>query len=104
MKRCILITFFICLFALPKMGLASSLSLSPDSGTFLTENTFNVSVLLDTEGKSINALQVFLTFPPDKLQIISPSTGSSIVNVWTVPPKFNNTAGTVSLEGGIPGG
>lgn len=108
MKRYILyyifVAFLFYLFILPKTGLASSLSLNPNSGTFLAGNTFNVNLLLDTKGKSINALQVFLAFPPDKLQVVSPSTGASIIDVWTVPPKFNNFAGTVSLEGGIPRG
>jgi hypothetical protein len=103
MKRYIFITFFYLLI-LPNVSLASSLSLSPEMGTFFTGDTFRVSVLLDTEGKSVNATQVFLTFPPDKLQVVSPSTGSSIIGVWTVSPKFNNVTGTVSLEGGIPGG
>ena len=60
--------------------------------------------MLDTKGKSINAMQVSLYFPSDKLQVVSPSTGKSIIGVWTVPPKFNNSAGTISFEGGIPGG
>jgi len=104
MKRYIFVVFLFYLFSLPNIGQASSLFLSPDSGTFLTGSTFNVSVLLDTKGKSVNALQVFLTFPPDKLQVVSPSSGASIIDVWTVPPKFNNITGTVSLEGGIPRG
>ena len=104
MKRYIFfIVLFICLL-IPESSFASTLSLSPSAGTFSVGSTFNVSVLLDTKGKSINALQVFLTFPSDKLQVVSPSTGQSIVGVWTAPPKYNNTLGTVSLEGGIPGG
>lgn len=104
MKRYIFIVIFFILIFIPSLSLASLISISPDSGTFSVGNTFNVSVLLDTEGKSINALQVFLSFPPDKLQVVSPSAGASIIDVWTVPPKFNNVAGTVNLEGGIPGG
>ncbi|HBG68886.1 hypothetical protein A2W67_02755 [Candidatus Nomurabacteria bacterium RIFCSPLOWO2_02_40_28] len=104
MKRYIFIIFLLYLVFLPKASLASSVFLNPDSGVFSVGNTFSVSVLLDTEGKSVNALQVFLSFPPDKLQVVSPSTGSSVVDVWTVPPKFNNIAGTINLEGGIPGG
>lgn len=102
--RYLFFSFLFILFFLPKVGFASTVSLTPDSGTFSVGNTFTVSVLLDTKGKSVNALQVFLAFPPDKLQVVSPSTGSSIVDVWTVPPRYNNVTGTVDLEGGIPGG
>lgn len=91
-------------FFVPFSSHASSLSISPASGTFSVGSTFNVSLLLDTKGKSINALQAFLSFPPDKLQIVSPSIGQSIIGVWTVAPKFNNSRGTLDLRGGIPGG
>src|SRR5882724_1642712 len=95
--------FFIVLlfiFFIPKVSWATSLSVTPTSGTFFVGSTFDVSLLLDTKGKSINALTVSLSFPPDKLQVISPSLGQSIVGVWTIPPKFNNNNGTVNLEGG----
>ncbi len=95
---------FSVLFFSPNISLASSVYIGPATGTFSVGDTFTASVLLDTQGKSINALQIFLTFPPDKLQVVSPSTGQSVVDVWTVPPKYNNAQGTVDLEGGIPGG
>jgi len=104
MKRYVLIISILALFLLPYVSSASSLSLSPSSGTFSVGSTFDVVVLLDTKGKSINAMQVSLSFPADKLQVASPSTGKSIIDVWTVPPKYNNSAGTISFEGGIPGG
>ena len=83
---------------------ASTLYLNPASGNYTVGSTFNVSVLLNTAGESINALTASLSFPPDKLQVVAPSAGSSIIGVWTVPPKFNNALGTVDLEGGIPRG
>src|SRR3989344_607069 len=104
MKRYIFLLILFFFLFLPKISLATSLSVSPVSGTFSVGSTFNVSVLLDTEGKSINALTVFLTFPPDKLQVVSPSVGRSIIDVWTVPPKFNNAKGTIEFAGGIPKG
>lgn len=100
----IFLLFSLILPVLPKTAWASSLSINPPNGNFAVGSTFDVSVVLDTKGKSINALQIFLSFPPDKLQVISPSAGQSIVDVWTAPPEFNNILGTVKLEGGIPGG
>src|SRR5258708_93009 len=104
MKRHIFITLLSVFLLAPNVGLASSLFVNPVSGTFSVGSTFDVSILLDTQGKSINALQVYLQFPPDKLQVVSPSTGRSIVDVWTVPPKYDNNSGQIDLEGGIPGG
>lgn len=107
MRHTILFRFFIFLFLLlfiPKVIFASSLSLSPSTSNLKVGSTFDVNVLLDTQGRSINAMQIFLSFPPNLLEVISPSFGSSVVNLWTASPKFDNNLGTVELEGGIPNG
>ena len=83
---------------------AAVLSVSPTSGTFSVGSTYSVSVFLDTEGKEVNVIDLGLRFPSDKFQVISPSTGQSIIEVWTSPPRFNNQAGEIKLQGGIPGG
>ncbi len=96
--------FIFTFYFLPLISSASTLSISPAAGSFSVGSTFNVSLLLDTKGKAINALQSFISFPADKLQVVSPSIGQSIIGVWTVSPKFNNNTGTLDLRGGIPGG
>lgn len=88
----------------PAVADAATLSLSPGSGAFEAGSTFEVSVFLNTEGKTINALHIALDFPADKIQLVSSPPGESIVALWVTPPKFNNTAGRVELQGGIPGG
>ncbi len=83
---------------------AATLSVSPASGTFTVGSTFDVSVFLNTEGQSVNAMRTFLSFPPDRLQLISKGIGPSIISVYTSPPRFDNQAGIVDLQGGVPGG
>ena len=83
---------------------AAVLTLNPVSGSFSVGSTFDVPLFLNTENESVNVIEVSLSFPPDKLQLVSPSTGRSIVSVWTAPPTFNNQTGRISLQGGIPGG
>ena len=95
---------FVALLLFPHTADAAAFLLSPTSGTFTVGSTFDVQILLDTNGESINALDVSLRFPPDKLQLVSPKTSLSIISVWTSQPKFNNQNGTVRLQGGIPGG
>lgn len=102
-----LISLFLVLWALitPTKLFAlqgASLYLSPASGTFTVGSTFTVSVILDTNGHSINALEASLAFPADKLQVVSPTLGSSVISVWTNQPKFDNQNGTLSFQGGIP--
>ena len=99
--------FFFILFLFLFLGTeakAATFFVSPSTGTFTVDSTFDVSILLNTEGQSINALEVSLIFPQDKLQIVSPVTSQSIITVWTAQPKFNNQTGRTDLQGGVPGG
>lgn len=83
---------------------AAKLKITPSTASFAVDSTFDISVMLDTEGESINAIDVELKFPPEKLQLVSPKTSQSIISVWTSQPKFNNQTGVITLQGGIPGG
>ncbi|MDP4007104.1 MAG: cohesin domain-containing protein, partial [bacterium] len=95
---------FAALIGIAAPAKAVTISIGPPSGTFTVGSTFDVSLFLNTEGKPINAIGVSLDFPADKLQVVSPSAGQSIIGVWTATPTFNNQAGKVTLQGGIPGG
>jgi hypothetical protein len=88
----------------PARAESASLFLTPNTGSFVVDSTFEVSVYLDTQGESINTIELNIKFPPDKLQLVSSSTGKSIIGIWTSQPKYNNQAGTIYLVGGIPGG
>lgn len=96
------VSCFAFCFSLPAQ--AAILYVEPGGGTFTVGSTFDVSLFLNTEGESINTLATFLSFPSDKLQLVSPSAGKSIISLWTSPPKFNNASGLIELQGGIPGG
>ncbi len=80
----------------------AALFLSPAAGSFVVGSTLDVSVILDTKGAAINTIEVELLFPPDKLQIASPSVGQSIVQLWPAPPAFSNREGRIYFVGAIP--
>ncbi|MBI2035863.1 MAG: hypothetical protein HYT12_04280 [Candidatus Liptonbacteria bacterium] len=80
----------------------SSLRIGPSSGAFTVGGTFNVSVFLETAGESINAVDTYILFPPDKLQVVSPSAGKSIIEIWTAQPSYDNQNGRIHFQGGIP--
>jgi len=82
----------------------AKLFLSPSTGNFLVGSTFDVSIIVDTDYAPINTVKVDLKFPPDKLQIVSPSSGKSFIAIWLKQPAYSNAAGTVSFAGGIPEG
>jgi len=65
-------------------------------------STFDVSVIINTQGEAVNTIEVELKFPADKLQIANPSLGKSIVQLWPSPPVFDNRSGKIYFIGGIP--
>ena len=94
----------VCWSFLPAPALAAKLLLSPSSGTFTVGSTFDVKLFLNTEGQPVNTVSTVLDFPADKLQLVSPTIGQSVISVWTAQPIFNNQTGTIRLTGGIPNG
>ncbi len=83
---------------------AATLKVSPSTGVYTAGTPFSVSVVLNTEGKSVNAADGKLTFNTRELQVVSVTRASSIFNLWTEEPTFSNSAGTVSFGGGSPTG
>lgn len=78
--------------------------LSPRTGSFVEGSTFQVPILVNTRGASINGIEIRLNYDKNKLSIMSPSSGTSIVGVWAEPPKYDNTKGTASYVGVVPSG
>jgi hypothetical protein len=120
MKRFVKILILFCVFLFSALGPASyaqtisidasglvpraELFLSPRSGSFVEGATFDVPILLDSKGNNINGIEVRVSFDKNKLTIIKPSSGKSIIGVWIEPPKYDNTNGTASYVGVVPDG
>lgn len=99
------LAFTVFLFlTLPFFAKASgaSLYLSPGAGSFFVGSIFDVSIFVNTGGEDVNAVEVNLEFDPLKLQVASPSTGKSFIEVWVSQPTYSNRKGKMSFMGGIP--
>lgn len=81
---------------------AASLFVGPATGFYTVGDTFTVSLFLSTGGQAVNAIEANLRFPPDKLQVVTPSTGKSLIQVWVDQPSYSNTEGTLRFQGAIP--
>jgi len=81
---------------------AADLYMTPASGSYSVGDTFKVSLYVDTKNVPINTVEAYLSFPNDLLTVTSVSKANSILNFWVQEPTFSNTAGTVSLSGGLP--
>jgi len=79
---------------------SASLYLSPASGSFLVGSTFSVSVFVNTEENEINAVWAELKFPPEILQVTSPTAGTSFIAEWLTPPNYSNERGIISFRNG----
>ena len=88
----------------PIDSLAASLSITPATGVYTTGKTFTVSVVVNTDGKSINAADGTLSFNPKELTVVGVGRGSSIFSLWTAEPTFSNAGGTITFSGGLPSG
>src|SRR3989344_9334468 len=77
---------------------------SPTTETVIVDSEFTVSVFLDTGKNSINTVELNISFPPDKLNVIKPAGPQSLIALWVVPPSYSNTEGKISLNGIIPNG
>jgi len=82
----------------------STLFFSPRTATILEGSTMDVSVYINTQNTSVNAIRLNIKFDPTKLAIVRPSNSHSIIGIFIDPPKFSNTDGTMNLSGIIPNG
>lgn len=98
---CLSVFFF---FAFVTHANAATLKLNPATGVYGVGKTFTVSVVLNTDGKPVNAADGAISFNPRELLVTGVSRGSSIFNLWTEEPTFSNSVGTVSFGGGSPAG
>lgn len=91
--------FFNCLSAL-----AAELYLETSKNQYYTDETFVVDIRINVEHKeSINAVECYLEFPNDILEVKDFSTGNSILT-FIESPKIDQQKGLISFIGIIPGG
>src|SRR3989344_4383466 len=94
------VIFIFALFILaPLSAHAATLNFSPPSGSYNVGSTFSVNVTVESVGQAMNAVSGVVSFPWDKLEVVSISKQGSILSLWPADPSFSNSAGTVSFEG-----
>lgn len=64
-------------FFIATPALASTLSLSPGGGSISTGGTTYVQVRLNTGGESVNGVSAYLSYPADKVDVVSVSYGGA---------------------------
>lgn len=79
--------------------LAATAYFSPASGSYSVGSILSTSVFISSADQAMNAASGVISFPPDKLEVVSLLKSASIFSLWVQEPSFSNTAGTVNFEG-----
>ncbi|MDO8524600.1 MAG: cohesin domain-containing protein [bacterium] len=88
-----------CLLFISSCVQAASLSFSPSAGSYTVGNTFSVNVYVSSADQAMNAASGAVSFPADKLEVVSLSKVGSVFSLWVQEPSFSNTSGVANFEG-----
>ena len=100
-KLLVAASFMLMLFSIYSVTHASgaSLYLSPSANSSKIGQSFTATVFVSSAEQAMNAAQGTISFPADKLSVVSLSKSGSVVSLWIQEPSFSNSSGTVSFEG-----
>ncbi len=82
-----------------KTANAASLYFSPSAGAQTVGNTLSTNVYVGSSDQVMNAASGVISFPKDKLEVVSLSKNNSIFSLWVQEPSFSNTTGIINFEG-----
>ncbi|MFH1162333.1 MAG: hypothetical protein V1696_03645 [Candidatus Jorgensenbacteria bacterium] len=97
--KLLVVLSFILVFFRVEAASAATLFLSPATGSYDSGQTFSVGVFVASKDAAMNAASGVISFPQDKLEILSLSRTGSIMSLWAQEPSFSNAVGTVNFEG-----
>lgn len=73
--------------------------MSPAGGAYSVNDKINVTIVVNTEGQAINAVDGIIGFDPSVLQVTGISKSNSIVNLWVQEPSYSNSVGNITFGG-----
>ena len=102
-----IVTLFIAFCALFFLSITPALAaeffLSAKSLEVGVGEAFEVTTYINTENEDINAVEGFIVFPEELLEVVEIREGSSIVSFWVEEPRVASKE-SVSFSGIVPGG
>lgn len=61
-----------------------------------------LSIVLNSEGVTINNAEAKIVFPKDLLEVVSISKSNSVFSLWVEEPTYSNISGIITFNGGVP--
>src|SRR3989344_1852511 len=95
--------FLIFAFCIMSVANAAEFRVESESATFGVGDEFLVTLVVDTEGESINAFAGHVVFPQELLELKGIREKGSIVNLWVAEPLASPSQGGPSFSGLTPG-
>lgn len=99
-KNYLLTCAVLFLFAAPVF--AAEFKINTDSSAIGIGQQFEVRLILDTQGRAINAVEGKVNFSPDFLELKEIRSGQSIINLWVEKPAVSGSE--INFSGITPGG
>ncbi len=87
----------------PLSAYAATVTVSSPQAHGSAGNEYRISIDLDAEGQSVNAVSGTLIFPESLLAFKGMNDANSAINLWISRPR-SDTSGSVTFSGIIPGG
>lgn len=97
----VLFSILILFGVLPVAAQGASFIFSPSAGSYQVGQNFSVAIKVSSSDQAINAASGVISFPIDRLEVVSISKANSKINFWVQEPSFSNTIGSVNFEGVI---
>lgn len=95
----ILMAIILSFFFGTNFAWAASLYFYPSNNTYSAGGSFSSGIYVSSADTAMNATQGVVSFPNDKLEVISLSKSNSIINLWIQEPSFSNRDGTINFGG-----
>jgi len=83
---------------------AAVLYLESNQNQYHLGDTFVIEAKIDPVGECINTVAANLHYDKNLLEAIEVSYGESILLFWVEKPQINQSLGSISFIGGVPGG
>lgn len=94
----------VCLLLTPTTAIAAEVVFSPSEQLANQETSYTTTILLNTEGENINAVEGTLKIDPSLGTDIQISDSGSVVTYWVTQPYYNREQSVVRFSGALPGG
>jgi len=95
--------FFVLAALFPLFGNAQILS-STLTSTHDSRQTFAFTFTIDSEGKNLNAIEAYISYPTDLIEVVDVIPENSVVDLWVSKPRIDQVKHEIVLIGGIAGG